>query len=54
MLMGQGSLGLCPAAVGHSITKAGLKRAVKVVRAQKQKQRMPQTQAAAQEDILDV
>ena len=44
----------CFAAVRHSITKAGLKKAVKVIRAQKHKQRMPQTQAAAQEDILDV
>ena len=42
------------AAVRHTITMAGLKKATKVIRAQKQKQRMPVAQAAAQEDILDV
>ncbi|CAK0752887.1 hypothetical protein CVIRNUC_002179 [Coccomyxa viridis] len=42
------------AAVRHSITKSGLKKAFKVVRAQKQKQRAPRSPAAAQDDVLDV
>ena len=53
-ILGAGST-RCGAAVRHSITKAGLKKATKVLRAQKQKQRKPQAQAAAEEEnILDV
>ena len=35
------------AAVRHTITMAGLKKATKVIRAQKQKQRMPQSHVVA-------